>query len=197
MTNYGEAVQWIHTYLAQHIAAKTGLEISEENILKYDDEVPDDGSGGDGASGALGVIGKFSLESMAAGAPTDEYLEFVNPDKEAAFGEERTVEMGIKTWKIPNADGLKDGYRTLDGNTELNKVVDMDKAMLPDGTLISNIKFGASNMSGVALPYLGGKNKMKLTFMPMRNGKPLNIPAKVLDPMNKRIDEIQARWMMN
>ena len=193
MKSAGEAVQWIHTYLAQHIAAKTGLEVSTVDVLKYDDEIPDDGSGGGGAAGPLGVIGKFSLESMAAGAPTDEYLEFVNPDKKEAFGEERTVKMGIKTWKIPNADGLKDGYRTLDDNTELNKVVDIDRAMLPDGTFVSDIKFGGSSMGGVALPYLGSKNKMKLTFMPMRNGKPLNIPAKVLDPMNERIKEIQDR----
>lgn len=191
-----DALNWVRSYLAQQIAIQTSVDVSESEIKEWDTPGINDGSGGsgDGSNGPLGELSQYVIESAGMGEPTKETMEIVNPDSKKARAGDYTVAMTLETWKVPKADELKDSRRPVSENKDLNKVVDIDEIILPNGMKLTDIKDSyKQNLSNVALPYDGSGSTMKLTYIPMLNGKPLDIPAVELDGMNLKLEAIQKR----
>tara|TARA_R110000765_G_scaffold424578_2_gene535679 strand:+ start:175 stop:2262 length:2088 start_codon:yes stop_codon:yes gene_type:complete len=192
-TNRAEAVGWIYNHIANQIAHKTNVKTTTKDVKNWDSDA-ERAMKGEGGANALGVISKYVEETTGGGAPTKSSLEIIDLDEDRVKGDYKagTVKMDIETWVVKEADAFKDTFKPFNQNTELSKVVDMSRAILPDGTLLSEIPLDGSSFGDLAIPYGGADNVMRMTFIPMQNGKPLDIPADDLAEMNSLLDVQQG-----
>lgn len=197
-----EAMAKVNQYLALQMAKRLEIETDDSSTEVLDFEKTF-GSGA-GASGTQVPLSKYLIEAAGTGEPEFVDLEMTQLSKEQllATNDGTSTITSIPTWKANNANALKNSELTLSENDEFKQVGDVSQAMLPNGQFVKDIIIkqdnaglwtGDSERNMLDMMVPSDKSTVRVSFVPMKDGKVFEAAVEDMARMEKELAEIDAR----
>jgi len=182
----------INLYLAKHMAQRLGYAVEVEDATVWETEDERNLEGNDNSGGTMANLSVYVTE--AAGVVNPNYVPHeLKLIKEPGY---KSNSMTVTTWGAPETGKLLNSKDVISANKDFNSAGDVGAAEDANGRDLRKIKIGWGdsgnfNFLDIAMP--SKNNNLRLTVVPMKNGRVYRAAADQVEKLNATIANIEKR----